>query len=315
MKNEYYFLIGFTIIIAIYWFISYKLYRSIFFAYKNKPIDLVNHEDEFYQAAYQWFETIPKEDEYITAYDFIKLHGVFIPSHDKKSQKVAIVIHGYQSKATDMIIIAKMYSDLGFKVLIIDQRGHGLSEGNFTSVGYYEAYDLKKWLHFITRNHGADSQILLHGVSMGASTAAMAMKFREAKQVKALVLDSCFTNFRDSLALSTRQPILRLFLPGITFNTKLFLKFFLKEVNPLKAIKKTDIPVLLIHSENDRVVTHAMTETIYTSIKNKDKDLLIILGAKHAKGFEVEKQKYIDKVVDLTSKVFNIKKSDIKYIQ
>ena len=315
MTDIYYYIIGILILALIYFGISYKLFKDIFINYRHKKIDLVNQDDDFYLSAYAWYKELPKEDEYITSYDNLKLHAVFLPSHDKKSNKIAVVIHGYKSKATDMVIIAKMYSDLGFKVLLIDQRGHGLSQGKFTSVGYYEAYDLKKWLHFITRNHGAKSSVLLHGVSMGASTAAMVMKFRESKQVKALVLDSCFTNFRETLRLSTNYPILRIFLFGISINSYLFLKFFLTNVNPLKQLKQVKIPTLIVHGTKDKVITDAMTKALYEAVKSDDKELLVIEDAKHAKAFEVNKDIYIQKVVSLTKKTFDLKKSDLKYIK
>ncbi|MDA3932563.1 MAG: alpha/beta hydrolase [Tenericutes bacterium] len=313
MPDIIYFLLGVLGLLLIYFIISYRLYITLFFKFKYKPVKLVDEEDPFYVDTYKWYEDIPKDDVYITSYDKLSLHGVFIPSHDKKSTKLAIVIHGYQSKAQDMAIIAKMYSDLGFKVLVIDQRGHGLSHGKFTSMGYYEAYDLKKWLHYATRNYGAKINILLHGVSMGAATAIMVTKFRESKQVKTLILDSCFTNFRDSLKLSVKNPILRIFLPGLSLMSYLFLKFFLKDVNPQKMIKNICIPTLFIYGAKDKVITKEMTDQLYEDIKTKDKELLVIDDARHAKGFEVNKNAYIKQVIKITNEVFNIRKGDIKY--
>lgn len=45
-----------------------------------------------------------------------------------------------------MIIIGQMYVKMGFQVILIDLRGHGLSEGSFTTFGFYEKYDLKNGL-------------------------------------------------------------------------------------------------------------------------------------------------------------------------
>lgn len=298
--------------LLIYFGVSFRIFREIFYRFNFKPANLVDEEDIFYRDSYAWYDEIPKDDIYIKAYDKNKLHAVYIPSHDKKTDKLALVMHGYRSKGRDMVIIAKMYSDLGFKVLLLDMRGHGLSEGKFTSMGYYESYDLKKWLHYITRNHGSNVQILLHGVSMGASTALMVTKFRESRKVKAMVLDSCFTNFRDSLKLSTNHKILRLFLPGVSLMSRFFLKFFLKDINPHKEIQTVTIPTLFIYGTKDKVVTQEMTDKLYEDIKTDTKDLLIVQDARHAKAFELEKYEYISRVISLSNKVFNIKKSDIK---
>lgn len=300
------------LLLLIYFGISFDIFRAIFFRVNHKPTNLVDEEDDFYLDAYGWYEEIPKDDVYITSYDKEKLHAVYLPSHDKKTDKLAIVMHGYRSKARDMVIIARMYSDLGFKVMLIDMRGHGLSEGKFTTMGYYEAYDLKKWIHYITRIHGSKTQILLHGVSMGAATALLVTKFRESRHVKAMVLDSCFTNFKDSLKLSTKHKILRLFIPGVSLLSRIFLKFYLMDINPLKQAKAISIPTLFVYGTNDKLITRKMTDTLFEALKNDHKDLLIIEDAKHAKGFEVNKARYTSQVIKLTSKAFIIKKSDIK---
>lgn len=313
MNDFVYFLLGFIVLMAIYFGICYKFFKQLFYHFNDVDMHLVNPDDEFYADAYRWYGEIPKEDVHIKSYDDLKLHGVFLPSHDKKTNKLAIVIHGYQSKGYDMVIIAKMYSDLGFQVLLIDQRGHGESEGKFTSVGFYESMDLKKWLHFSTRTYGSDIQILLHGVSMGASTAVLATQYPEIKHVKMMVLDSVFTNFRSSVNLQAKKLYLKLFIPGLSFISYLLLKFFLSQVNPLKHIKKCDIPTIFIHSGNDRVVSIEMVETLHKHLKTDQKSILSIDGARHAKGFEVDKDAYISAVIQMTSEIFKIKRSDIKY--
>ncbi|MFP4478317.1 MAG: alpha/beta hydrolase [Candidatus Izemoplasmatales bacterium] len=315
MPDNYYFILGAIILLLIYFLISYHFYKILFFKFRSKPAKIVDEEEPFFKDTYQWYEEIPKDDVYITSYDKLSLHGVYIPSHDNKSSKLAIVIHGYKSKARDMAVIAKMYSDLGFKVLVIDQRAHGSSQGKFTSMGYYESYDLKKWLHYATRNYGAQINILLHGVSMGAATAIMVTKFKESKRVKALIIDSCFTNFKDSLKLSVKNPFKRMFLPGVSFMSYLFLKFFLKDINPQKMIKKICIPTLFIYGTRDKIISKEMTESLFEKIRTEDKDLLIVEDARHAKAFEFNRDAYLKRVIKLTNEVFNIKKGDIKQCQ
>lgn len=315
MKEFLYIIIGVAFILILYFGICYRYFKQLFFHFNDVDMHLVNPDDDFYIDAYTWYDGIPKEDVHIKSYDDLKLHGIYIPSHNKKTEKLAIVIHGYQSKAYDMVIIAKMYSDLGFKVLMIDQRGHGESEGKFTSVGFYESFDLKKWLHYATRTYGSNIQILLHGVSMGASTAVLATEYPEIKHVKMMVLDSLFTNFSSSIYRQVKKLYLRLFVPGVSLISFFRLKFFLRQVHPLKHIKRCDIPTLFIHSGNDGVVSKEMVESLYKHLKTDRKEMLHIEGARHAKGFEVDKDLYIQSVIDMTSDVFKIKKSDIKYMK
>ncbi|MFO7969675.1 MAG: alpha/beta hydrolase [Bacillota bacterium] len=304
--------IGIAFLVGIYLIISYFFYRKVFLNFRHNTIQLFNPEDDLNIETYNWYKEIPKDDIYIKSYDNLKLHATYIPSHDKKSEKLAIVLHGYKSSSYDLITVCKMYSDLGFKILLIDHRGHGKSEGKFTSMGHFEKYDLKKWFHYSTRNFGQNIKILLHGVSMGAVTSVLATKFKESKNVSLLVLESGFTNFKASLKLSTRNKLLLIFLWGISFYTLIFHKFLLSEINPLKALEKSCIPTLIIHSKNDRVISEAMSKKLFEAVNTDLKDFLIIEDAKHALAFATNKTKYKQKVLEMTERVFDLKKSDIK---
>lgn len=312
MQWYHYVIISLVFLIGIYLYTAYNFYRRVFVSFNKHPKNLVDHTIDFYACAYEWFEKVPKEDVHIHSYDNVKLHGYFIPSLDKNANNLAIVIHGYQSKATDMIIIAKLYSDLGFKILMIDLRGHGESEGKFTSMGYYEKYDLKKWINFATRNNGANIKILLHGVSMGAAMSLMVTELKVKANIKFLVLDSSFTVFSKSFAESIKPKILRMFIPGVSLFTYLFHKFTLSKISPLTAAKHNEIPFLIIHGDKDRPVPLEMGKAIYEASPIKNKNLLIVPGAPHARGFEINKELVIKQIIYNTSDIFGIKKSNIK---
>ncbi|MDT8337337.1 MAG: alpha/beta hydrolase [Candidatus Izemoplasmatales bacterium] len=308
----HYTLIILGILIILYFYLSYHFYRKLLIRFNKRAKQLVDYNSDFYQGSYDWFAKIPKEDVFIRSYDNLKLHGIYIPSHDKNSSNLAIVIHGYQSQATDMIIIAKLYSDLGFKVLMIDLRGHGESEGKFTSMGHYEKYDLKKWLNFSLRNYGANSNILLHGVSMGAAMSMLVTELNIKNNLKYLVLDSGFTIFSKSLAYSIKNKLLKFFLPGISIFTYMFHRYTLKGIAPIKSIKRSNIPFLIIHGDQDRLVPLSMAQELYDSSPTSNKDLLIIENAPHAKAFEINKGLVTKTIIADISDIFNIKKSFIK---
>ncbi len=315
MEWFHYMFIGFGFLILLYIGLSYKFYLKLLVKFKRKNTQLVDHETEFYQESYKWFQSIPKEDVYIRSYDNLKLHSYYIPSLDKNSNNLAIVIHGYQSKATDMIIIGKLYSDLGFKVLMIDLRAHGYSEGKFTSIGHYEKYDLKKWINFALRSYGADNKVLLHGVSMGAAMSILVTELKIKKNVKFLVLDSSFTKFIESLRNIVKPKVLRVFFLGISMFTYLLHHFTLYQIKPINVIKKIEIPFMIIHSKEDTLVPVKMANDLYVSGNVARKDLLIIDNAPHAKAFEINKSRVMDRIVFNISDIFGVKKTYIKKIE
>lgn len=68
-----------------------------------------------------------------------------------------------------MAQFAKQYYKAGFNILMPDLRGHGDSEGQYTTMGYYESVDVIDWIKEIIKKD-PDALIVLHGISMGAAT-------------------------------------------------------------------------------------------------------------------------------------------------
>lgn len=276
----------------------------------NKPeVHLVDHTEDFYKESYAWFQEVPKEDIYVTSYDSYKLHAYYIPSYNKKSTSLAIVVHGYQSKATDMIIIGKMYAEMGFQVILTDLRSHGSSEGFFTSFGHYEKYDLKKWINLALRNYGSNTEILIHGVSMGAATALMSTALDVPKKnLKFLVLDSVFTRVGKTLTNTNKSKGLKIFYPGINIITYARHKFTFIGIRPIKQMRKNTIPFLIVQGKDDHVVPVSMAEQMLNVSPATKKELVMIDDCKHAQGFRVDYQKCYDALLKEIKPVFGIKK-------
>ncbi len=300
------------LLIVLYFSFAYIMYGKLLVDYNKPPKNLVDHEEPFFQPSFEWYQEIPKEEISIRSYDGLTLRGVFIPSFDKNSDSIAIVMHGYQSKGTDMIIIAKMYSDLGFKVILPDLRGHGSSEGDFTSMGYYEKYDLKRWINYALASYGATEKILIHGTSMGAAMAMMVTAMDIPQNLKFMVLDSGFTNMGASLKYSVKPKSLAVFLPGVNVFTYLKHRYFLSRISPIKAMKTNQIPFLIIHGEADQLVPVSMAHKLYEASPAAHKNILIIENARHALGYKVDKDLCQETIINDIKDIFTIKKSYIK---
>ena len=306
-----YIIIGASIalVLIIYFGISYLIYRMMMINHNKHEINLVDHKEDFYKDSYAWFQEVPKEDIYVNSYDGFKLHAYYIPSYNKKSNSLAIVVHGYQSKSTDMIIIAKMYSEMGFQVIMPDLRSHGESEGYFTSFGHYEKYDLKKWINLALRSYGSNIELLIHGVSMGAATTLLVTGLDiPKKNIKFMVLDSIFTRVGKTLTNTNKSKGLRIFYFGINVITYFKYKFTFIGIRPIKQMRKNTFPFLIIQGKDDHVVPVSMAKQMLTVSPATKKELLIIDDAKHAQGFRVDFQKCYDSLKEEIRPIFNIKK-------
>jgi len=307
MQDIYKILIG-SIALLFYLLISYFIYKKIFMADK-KSAGLVDQTSPFFAPSWNWFLSAPKETVTIRSYDNVKLSAIYIPSFDEKSTNTAILCHGYHSLNTDMAVIAKMYSDLGFRVLMPDARAHGMSKGAFTSLGHYERYDLKRWIQYVLRTYGATDKLLLHGVSMGASTVIMTAAMDLPDNVRLIVADSPFTNAIAVIARSLKPRILNFFLPGISFFTLYLHRFFLGQVNVLRAVKRSRIPLFIFHGEKDTDCPISMANRLISASAASFKELYPVKEAKHAEGFIVDRPGVEGHITDLLYAYFTLPKS------
>lgn len=308
----WYVYVGIGLIVFLYFGFSYLMYRKIFFIANKESYQVVDQTDPFFSPSWDWFQKAPRETVSIKAYDNTLLKGVYLPSQDEKSLNTAIVVHGYHSNLNDVVALAKMYSDFGFKVLLIDQRGHGMSNGTFTSFSHVEKYDLKKWIQFALRTYGQTDKVLLHGVSMGGATVLEATKLALPDNVKFIVSDSSFSTFTGLLKSFLKPRILMMFYPGLNFFSYTIHRYWLWRIKPVKTIKQSGIPLFIIHGEEDSMVPFSMGEAIYASSGGLQKTFYPVKNAEHGKGYVLEKEEIENKLGSILPAYFQIKKAFLK---
>ncbi|HOW37930.1 MAG TPA: alpha/beta fold hydrolase [Bacillota bacterium] len=293
----------------IYGFVSFQIYRKAIRTERFSTGGLVDQSDPFFSKSWEWFQNIPKETVTIRAYDHSILSAVYLPSFDKNSTNTAILCHGYHGANTDMVIIAKMYSELGFRVLMPDARGHGMSKGKFTSFGHYESYDLRRWIQYLLRTYGAQDSLLLHGVSMGAATILLAAGSGLSENVKALVADSPFSSSFSVLARGIKPRILSVFLPGVSLICGYFHRFFLSQSNVKRAVRKSHLPLFLFHGEEDELCPFAQAKRLLSASTSTDKRLYGIPKAKHAEGYIRDREGLDSAILAFLQPYFTLPKS------
>ena len=146
-----------------------------------------------------WMMEQEREDVYITSGDGLKLHGTYFPGQGGK--KLVICFHGYTSRGmSDYIGLSNYYLPKGFKMLLVDERAHGDSEGTYIGFGCLDREDALLWIEYAAKRFGSGCEIWLHGTSMGASTVLMASGLKLSPQVKGIVSDCAFTTAWDVFA-------------------------------------------------------------------------------------------------------------------
>ena len=228
------------------------------------------------------------EDVYIMS-DSLRLHGKLFKN---SGTKYALVCHGYTSKAKHMAGFVNKFHSLGYNVLAVDARAHGDSEGTKIGMGWVERFDVIEWIKYIISLE-PDAQIILHGVSMGASTVLMASGEELPKNVKAIIADCGYTSEWDEFKQEADVLHIPWFpvLNASSAISKVRDGYDFKQASAVEQVKKSHIPTLFIQGSKDELVPYGMLNELY-SAANCEKEILTIQGAGHALSSSVAPELY-----------------------
>ena len=240
-----------------------------------------------------WLAEQPLKEVDICSTDGLKLHAYFYAA-DQPTRRTVIVAHGYNSVGNHSGGYARFYHASGWNVLMPDNRGHGRSEGDYIGFGWPDRLDYIGWIQFILDRQGPDAQVVLHGVSMGGATVLMISGEPLPDAVKAVISDSAYTSAAEILAYQMK----RLFklppfplVPMISLVCRIRAGYFFEEASALNQIRKTRLPVLLIHGEADTFVPAEMSRRLYAACPG-EKELFLVPGAGHALPLYIDPEGY-----------------------
>ncbi len=256
-------------------------------------------------AAEDWFNDKNNRSEWqLQSKDGLKLSAYYLPAQ-KDQHKTAIIAHGYMGQASDMPQYAKIYHDLGYNVLMPDARGHGKSEGDYIGFGWPERKDYLQWIDRIVKGD-SQSEIVLHGVSMGAATVMMTSGEKLPENVKAFVEDCGYSSAKDELSYQLKDmfnlPAFPL-IPVTSLITKIRAGYFFGEANAVKQLHNNTKPMLFIHGDKDAFVPFSMLDTVYEATKGP-KEKYVVHGAKHAEALSTDPAMYQEKVTEFLETYF-----------
>ncbi|MBA3773537.1 MAG: alpha/beta hydrolase [Ramlibacter sp.] len=160
-----------------------------------------------------------------------------------------LVLHGWEGTAADMRPFILGLLESRFRVLALEFPGHGASEGKSTSL-----FQCTRAVNQAIAHFGPVHAILAH--SVGCAVAVEAMK--AGARPKAAVLISTPARYKDyvmqfgSLAGLDGEGIKQM----IEELRKLDVD--VSAINTPEAVKTLDVPALLIHSDDDRIIPQAL---------------------------------------------------------
>ncbi len=256
--------------------------------------------DDVTQGEKQLFSYKSRNIE-ITSFDRLKLRAMFIPCESARG--TVIMLHGYRSDGyADFSTVFEFYRSQGFNILLPHHRSHLTSEGKYITFGILEQYDCRDWVKYAAENIGGD--IFLMGVSMGASTAMLASALDLPKTVRGVIADCGYSSAWEELSYVLKRDYGLPAFPLMYIINRRFKRVIGKDLRSASceaALKKTKLPMLIIHGSSDSFVPCEMAYKNYSACKSP-KTLYISNGADHAvtcwtdpKGYRIAVKKFIKK--------------------
>jgi len=195
------------------------------------------------------------------------------------------------------------YHALGMNILVPHQRSHGKSEGRYITFGVKESEDMQCWIDYHNKTYG-DYQMVLSGLSMGASTVLYLADQTLPDNVKCIIADCGFTSPKAILDAVFRSVVhvpsgATLLVTDVL--TRFFAKFSLNQKDTRKILTSAKLPVLMIHGEADDYVPCFMTKQGFEACAG-EKELLIVEGAGHGLSCLVDKETYTKRILAFLEK-------------
>lgn len=257
-----------------------------------------------------WWNSMPLTRYDITSHDGLQLVGHLLRA-PQPTRRVAFVIHGHRCVSGEMGFISKMYHDMGYHVFAPDQRAHGKSEGRYIGMGYYERYDMIRWLDVINEIFDDGCEIVLHGISMGAATVMTLAGERDmADNVVCGIEDCGYTDAYGSVYHHIEHdmkwvPFKRAVVSAASLVNKWKAGYYFRQADCVGPLGRADIPLLFIHGTHDPVVPFRMLKDLYDAHAG-EKEMLIVAGAPHGICYFWDTAEYIDQTVRFIDKYFTV---------
>ncbi len=235
--------------------------------------------------------------------DGLKLFGEY---YDFGFDKCVVILPGRCECLKYSYFYAAPYRESGYNVLVTDSRAHGFSDGQYSTIGKEESRDLEKWARLLTEKYGIKS-ILLHCICIGCATGLLAAtRSGSTLPFKGIILDGCFTTFRETykrhMQVDRRPlfPVLDMIMLMIYRNTGCNVL----TDSPKRMLPRLRIPVMFIHGKCDIYSLPAKAEQLYSSTGSESKRLVWMEKGCHSHLRLAQTDKYDAAVKEFATNVF-----------
>lgn len=197
-----------------------------------------------------------------------------------------VVLHGVRLDKRSMLGVARELSASGYRVLLVDLRGHGRSSGQYLTYGLTEARDVSQLIDSVEARGIRVGPLGVHGFSYGAATALHLAA--SDRRVRAVVAVSSFGSLRRAVRDYVRWqlPALEPAVPDLWLDSAVdfgagWAGFDPDAAAPASAAAGSSAAVLLVHGSDDVQVSPDNARDIERATEGRAR-LLLLRGETHA---------------------------------
>ena len=235
--------------------------------------------------------------------DSTLLHAYYIHA-EHPTANTAVVLHGYKSKALEMLHIAYLYHhNMQFNVLLPDLRTHGKSGGSHIGFGRIEAQDVLRWMSEMEKMSDESVNWVVHGISMGAATAMFVAGTTNNPNIKAYIEDCGYSSVFDEIAYVAQRDYGMTEAPCVTLASQMCQWVYgwnFRDASCVEALRNVETPMLFIHGTADRYVPFDMVHELYNA-KPRNKEIWEVKDVIHARSYHDRRDEYTKKIRDFVN--------------
>ena len=247
-------------------------------------------------------EHVPTVNYEIPGFDGYILHAQLYPSPVLTDHYV-ICTHGYTVNRMASLKYAVMFREMGYHVVVYDDRGHGENAPAVCTYSLTESRDLAAVIEDTYRRYGRDIFLGLHGESLGSATQIRALGYHP--DVRFVINDCGFAEIVPVLKDGLRGMHLPacLVYPA-SLACRLMYGYAFTAARPIDSLKDNEVPICFIHGAADDFIPPVHSERMQKATKGYS-ELHLFPGAAHALSLASDPEEYRRVVGAFLQKVEN----------
>ncbi|MDQ6669827.1 MAG: alpha/beta fold hydrolase [Chloroflexota bacterium] len=258
---------------------------------------------QYARARGQWGTDEPPEGlaedvKFASAQDNMRLSGWFFKALGGGPAPAVVLCHGIGTGRRECLPMALRFSAAGYNVLCFDFRAHGMSDGQFSSVGLHETDDVIGAVEYLKQRPEVDARrIGVVGFSMGAVATIQAAA--RCHDIAAVVADSAYASFLEAVRYSFRLVSRLPHFPVAPIAMR-WAKWMVHVdpglLRPVDVIGRiTPRPILLTHGTLDEIVPVRHAYTLFKAAE-EPKELWVVPEARHVEARDLDPQGYFERI-------------------